>query len=69
MLYLRMMISVSTPGSSIEPSTSMTRPSGPRAGVGHRVISTVTISPGFAPRRSPSGRATSMMMRRSKGTR
>jgi hypothetical protein len=47
MLYLRMMISLSTPGASISPSTSITRPSGPRAGVGHRVISTTTMFPAF----------------------
>ena len=32
MPYLRMMISVSTPGASMSPSTSMTRPSGPARG-------------------------------------
>ena len=33
----------------------MTRPSGPRVGVGHRVISTTTMSPGFASRCSSGG--------------
>ena len=39
MPYLRMMISVSTPGSSMSPSTSTTRPSALRVGVGQCVIS------------------------------
>ena len=50
---LRMMICVSTPGSSMRPSTSTTRPTGPRVAVGHRVISTSTISPGSADDRLP----------------
>ena len=41
-----MMISVSTPGASMSPSTSATRPIAPRVDVGQRVSSTVTISPG-----------------------
>ena len=40
---------VSTPGSSMSPSTSTTRPTGPRVAVGHRVISTMTICPASAP--------------------
>ena len=44
-LNLWMMISVSTPGASIAPSTSATRPIAVRVAVGQRVNSTVTISP------------------------
>ena len=59
---------MSTPGSSMPPSTSTTRPSGPRAAVGHLVISTVTMSPGLASLLSPEGICTSMIRRRSNGT-
>ncbi len=58
-----MMIFVSTPGSSIRPSTSVTRPTGPRAAVGQREISTVTMSPALAPAASPEGIVTSAVMR------
>jgi biotin operon repressor len=68
MWCLRMMICVSTPGSSSRPSTSTIRPTGPRAGVGQRVISTMTISPGSAAPASPVGTWMSVKTRRSKGT-
>ena len=46
-----MMICVSTPGSLMLPSTSTTRPTGPRVAVGQRVISTTTMSSGSRRRR------------------
>jgi hypothetical protein len=49
MPYLRMMISVSTPGALMSPSTSVTWPMAPRLAVSQRVSSTITISPGEAP--------------------
>ena len=42
---LRIIISTSTPKSSGEPSTSITRPTGGRVGVGQLVISTSTTRP------------------------
>jgi hypothetical protein len=69
MLNLRMMILMSTPGSSMFPSTSMIRPAGFRVAVGQRMISTVTICPGcawLAP--APSGTWMSISTRRSNGT-
>ena len=57
---LRMMISVSTPGASMSPSTSATRPMAPRVAVGQRVSSVGTISPGDAPPSWPGGTKMSM---------
>ena len=44
-----MITAVSTPGASSGPRTSVILPAAGRAAVGQRVISTVTISPFFAP--------------------
>ncbi len=67
MPYLRMMISVSTPGALMSPSTSVTLPIAPRLAVGQRVSSTITISPGEAPPSCPGGTNTSIRTRRSNG--
>jgi hypothetical protein len=64
----RMMICVSTPGSSMRPSTSLTVPAGPRVALGHRVIDTTTMSPGAADEAWPFGIWISVTRRRSNGT-
>ena len=57
-----------TPGASTSPRTCDTRPMAPRAEVGHRVISTVTMTPGVAPPSWPGGTRISIVTRRSNGT-